>query len=139
MVGGVGELIGESVDESSDERWALNDGFLDCGGVNYGCWVSGDVVVRRICWSCLLDRVARLGAFVALDCFASCRAMVLYYFRHCCVRVFDVGILNIIGYRLHITGDKKSKYLKIIFVPFRICNLTNDYSISFRCNNRINL
>ena len=69
------------MDESSEERVELNEGFL-CflgdGVVRVGCWVNGcGEVVRRVWCSCLVERLARLGDLVVLDCLASCLAMLL--------------------------------------------------------------
>ena len=52
-----------------------------------------------------------MGAFEALDCFASCRAMVVEYFEYCSVRSSTVELrvkklLMVIGYILLVT--KKS-------------------------------
>ena len=82
--GGVSEYCsctGESVEESSDENWELNDGFFECFvcavcGEGGFCVRRGDVV-RSVCWSCLFDLVARLEALDAVAVFASCRAMGL--------------------------------------------------------------
>ena len=74
---------GESVDESSEENWELNDGFLffrECREVRVVCWVIGGLVDRRVCWICLFDRVARLEALGAVAVFASCRAIGLVLF-----------------------------------------------------------
>ena len=80
---------GESSEESSDERMSFRVFrfiFRGVGGVEVGCCVSGELVVRSVCWSCLLARVDRLVAFVLELVFAACLVMVLLYLRYWFVR-----------------------------------------------------
>ena len=77
---------GESVEESSEERFSRSVFelfFLLVDWRGLACCVRGELVVRSVWCSCLLERVARFGVFEVELAFASCLAMVRVFVVLC--------------------------------------------------------